>query len=126
MSCSSMVFHGWTGTQPIVTSGDRKHWVVSRVDSGPQPHTEKSGPTGGRTLSGTQPSFHKRYKKGWTGLQPSVALSGVLKEEGPYLCNTGKRGEGKVGHEGGGLLHQRSKKSNYNLKKVTCEQKKGT
>ena len=30
----------------------------------------------------------------------------------------GRGGEGKVGHEGGGLPHQRSKKSNYNVKKT--------
>jgi len=43
-----------------------------------QPHVEKDVPMGGRTLSGTQPSFHKREMNGWTGLQPSAALSGGL------------------------------------------------
>ena len=51
------------------------HWSsgrVSRVDPGPQPHAKKGGPMGGRTLPGTQPSFHKRDTDGWTGPQPSV------------------------------------------------------
>ena len=57
-------------------SSKTKHQVGKRVDSGPQPHTEKSGHMGGRTLPGTQPSFHKRNKKGWTGLQPSHSIFG--------------------------------------------------
>src|SRR5260221_13334128 len=31
---------------------------------------------GGRTLAGTQPSFHKRKLDGWTGLHPHAALPG--------------------------------------------------
>ena len=40
--------------------------MVSRVDSGPQPHTEKSGPVPvpvDGPYRRTQPSFHKRYKE---------------------------------------------------------------
>ena len=51
---------------------------VPGVDLGPQPYPQKGVLVGGRTLAGTQPSFHKRKVDGWTGLRPFLALSGVL------------------------------------------------
>ena len=69
------VDHGWTGTQPIVRRGA---WMVSGVDSGLRHLSQKGPQMGGRTLPGTQPSFHIWYTHGLTGLRPYPPLSGGL------------------------------------------------
>ena len=56
--------------------------MVSEVDPGPQPQSQKGHEMGGRTLAGTQPSFHIWYTNRWTGLQPYLALSGGLAGHG--------------------------------------------
>jgi hypothetical protein len=69
------VGRGWTGIRPTCME---RHWVVLGVDSGLQHLSQKVLQMGGRTLAGTQPSFHIWYTNEWTGLRPYLALSGGL------------------------------------------------
>ena len=68
MSCSGLVFHGWTGTQPTVTRGAGEQLgspgKVPWVDPGPQPHTKNVVTMGGQTLAGTQPPSIKGQRMG--------------------------------------------------------------
>jgi hypothetical protein len=58
---------GGPGTQPIDEGGSRG---VSWVDPGLQPPSQKGIEMGGRTLAGTQHSFHIWYERGGPGPQP--------------------------------------------------------